>query len=273
MVQDSGGVALSAKGVVIGLNAKSMDVVWDNMFMSGTTLGDRLAPILIYQLLSLSPQYLTKWRRCSQYRGSTVEFNTCLNLTNPQFVTSTNPKAPVVAPANPPFRPRFGPHPVIQPPPGQAAASGFRPAEFVSVSVHSGSFLILHNRQAPIHIMANPNRGRGGYVNGRGNSHNHNQHQHRHVAAAENGSAQQQQERERAASAQTNGVHHAPHATPVPAAAGRGFPRGGRGGVVPGYRGRGGGFVPVFERGRGVHHGRGGFRGRGRGAFAAPLAS
>ncbi|KAG2355671.1 hypothetical protein BDR07DRAFT_1302499, partial [Suillus spraguei] len=41
MVQDSGGVPLSAKGVVIGLNTKSMDVVWDVPFMSGTTLGDR----------------------------------------------------------------------------------------------------------------------------------------------------------------------------------------------------------------------------------------
>ena len=29
MVQDSGGVPLSVKGVVIGMNAKSMDVVWD----------------------------------------------------------------------------------------------------------------------------------------------------------------------------------------------------------------------------------------------------
>lgn len=41
MVQDSGGVPLSAKGVVIGLNTKSMDVVWDIAFMAGTTLGDR----------------------------------------------------------------------------------------------------------------------------------------------------------------------------------------------------------------------------------------
>jgi len=41
MVQDSGGVPLSVKGVVIGLNAKSMDVVWDVPFMSGSTLGDR----------------------------------------------------------------------------------------------------------------------------------------------------------------------------------------------------------------------------------------
>lgn len=41
MVQDSGGVPLSVKGVVIGLNAKSMDVIWDVAFMAGTTLGDR----------------------------------------------------------------------------------------------------------------------------------------------------------------------------------------------------------------------------------------
>lgn len=43
MVQDSGGVPLAAKGVVIGLNAKNMDVVWDVAFMSGTTLNNRSA--------------------------------------------------------------------------------------------------------------------------------------------------------------------------------------------------------------------------------------
>lgn len=51
MVQDSGGVPLSAKGVVIGLNSKSMDVVWDNPFMSGVTLGDR-------SVLNLTPNTL-----------------------------------------------------------------------------------------------------------------------------------------------------------------------------------------------------------------------
>jgi hypothetical protein len=69
MVQESGGVPLSAKGVVIGLNTKNIDVVWDVPFISGTTLSNR----------------------CSQYRGSTVEFNACLNLTNRQFVSSVNP--------------------------------------------------------------------------------------------------------------------------------------------------------------------------------------
>ena len=41
MVKDSGSVPLSIKGVVIGINAKTLDVVWDVSFMSGSTLGDR----------------------------------------------------------------------------------------------------------------------------------------------------------------------------------------------------------------------------------------
>ena len=41
MIQDSGSVPLSVKGVVVGLNAKSLDVVWDVPFMSGGTLGNR----------------------------------------------------------------------------------------------------------------------------------------------------------------------------------------------------------------------------------------
>lgn len=45
MVQDSGGVPLSVKGVVVGLNSKSMDVVWDVPFMSGVTLGDRFVTL------------------------------------------------------------------------------------------------------------------------------------------------------------------------------------------------------------------------------------
>ena len=41
MVKDSGSVPLSIKGVVIGINAKTLDVVWDVSFMSGSTLGSR----------------------------------------------------------------------------------------------------------------------------------------------------------------------------------------------------------------------------------------
>jgi 5'-3' exoribonuclease 1 len=48
MVQDSavGGVHLSMKGVVIGVNANSIDVVWDSPFIGGLTLGGRyVAPV------------------------------------------------------------------------------------------------------------------------------------------------------------------------------------------------------------------------------------
>ena len=41
MVQDTGGVQLGAKGVVIGLNSRATEVLWDNSFMSGTTLAGR----------------------------------------------------------------------------------------------------------------------------------------------------------------------------------------------------------------------------------------
>ncbi|KAJ6517993.1 exonuclease II [Mycena vitilis] len=218
MVQDSGGVPLSVKGVVIGLNAKSMDIVWDVPFMAGITLGDR----------------------CSQYRGSTVDFNTCLNLTNPQFVTSTSAKAVNRAPPAP--RQRFGP-----PAPAQAQAHGFRPAP----AGHS-----------PVTIMPNPNRGggRGGY--------------------APRGGFQQNQQRPAGvppvapAGVPLGAPPFAPNAN-VMRGGGPAFGRG-RGGMPlvaqPGFRGRGG-FTPNFQdRGRGG--GRGGFRARGRGGpFAPPLPS
>lgn len=49
MVRDSGAVPLSVKGVVIGLNTKSMDVLWDVPFMSGVTLGDRYVKPLLWR--------------------------------------------------------------------------------------------------------------------------------------------------------------------------------------------------------------------------------
>ncbi|KAJ3799720.1 exonuclease II [Lentinula aff. detonsa] len=142
MVQDSGGVPLGVKGVAVGLNAKTMDVVWDIPFMSGTTLGDR----------------------CSQYRGLAVEFNSCLNLSDPQFVTSTNtkeqkPSLPVNHAA--PFKPKLGPHPMIRSPPGQVPAAGFRPAPAQPQS-HSQQQVKLPNASSTsspvkqMHIMTNP---------------------------------------------------------------------------------------------------------------------
>jgi 5'-3' exoribonuclease 1 len=235
MVQDSGGVPLSVKGVVIGLNAKSMDVVWDVPFMSGVTLGDRYA--------SLYP----------------VRFFACLNLTNPQFVTSTNPKAPPPVRSEVPFKPRFGPHPAINPATGHAPAAGFRPAP-------------QPKNAGQVHIMANPNRGRGrgGFQNGRGGHPNSNSvpvavpsvNEAPATVIAVNTPPSVPASAPHANGAHANGAH-------VPPAGARGFPPRGRGGFVPGFRGRGG-FVPNAERGRGA---RGGFRGRSRGSFAAPLPS
>lgn len=91
MVKDSGSVPLSIKGVVIGTNAKTLDVVWDVSFMSGSTLGNRYDQ---FRLFDEGNYRLTSRSRCSQYRGATVEFHSCLNLSNPQLVASTNPSKP-----------------------------------------------------------------------------------------------------------------------------------------------------------------------------------
>lgn len=120
---------ISSRGrlAVVGLNAKSLDVVWDVPFMSGGTLGNRYLLFFSFFFETEVTKY-SLHNRCSQYWGSTVEFNSCLNLTNPQFVTSTNRKAPPPVCNNVPFNPRFDPYPAIQPSPGRDLASGFRPA-------------------------------------------------------------------------------------------------------------------------------------------------
>ncbi|KAH9998847.1 exonuclease II [Russula compacta] len=141
MVQESGGVPLSAKGVVIGINTRSIDVVWDVPFISGTTLNNR----------------------CSQYRGCTIELNACLNLTNRQFISAVNPQPLPPAPTtNAQPKSRFGsrpPHSGLGSQRTQPGARGPRPdASFGPTS-------------GPVHIMTNPNRGRGrgsAHVNGHG---------------------------------------------------------------------------------------------------------
>jgi len=114
------------------------------LFISGTTLNNR----------------------CSQYRGSTIEFNACLNITNPQYTSAVNPSAqappPSPRPANTQPRSRFGSQPPSSGPGGQRAQSGtWRPRP------HASNF---GPSSGPVHIMTNPNRGRGGAppVNGHG---------------------------------------------------------------------------------------------------------
>lgn len=235
MVQDSGGVPLSVKGVVVGLNNKTIDVLWDIPFLSGTTLGGR----------------------CPEYRGSSVEFNTCLNLTNPQLITSIHPRPPAAIPDNAPFNPRIGPFPAVQPRSGQQAASGFQAAQ--------------QNGSAPItavHIMSNPSRGRGGVANGHNGSRGRG-------AWAGHPSANAPVPPETSNSGAiyddpTNGVptrggfRGGSRGGGVPVPGRGGFNANGSPAVRGGPRGRG-----VIERGRGSP--RGGFRGRGRGG-AAPAS-
>jgi 5'-3' exoribonuclease 1 len=111
MVSDAavGGVPFSLKGVVIGLNATSIDVVWDSPFIGGETLSGR----------------------CSEHRGSIVPFASCLNLTRKQFAVNKS-SAPKAMGRDPAFQPKFGPQPVV---PGQH----FRANQQFQPQVHAAS--------------------------------------------------------------------------------------------------------------------------------------
>ncbi|OWZ62180.1 hypothetical protein AYX15_05666 [Cryptococcus neoformans] len=91
MVRDpaAGGVPTGMRGVVVGLGMKTVDIIWDNGFMGGSTLQGK----------------------CSPYRGSTVPFSSCLNLTRPQFTVSER-AGPKPVPQNV-FRPQLGPRPAV----------------------------------------------------------------------------------------------------------------------------------------------------------------
>ncbi|KAK8854783.1 hypothetical protein IAR55_003522 [Kwoniella newhampshirensis] len=119
MVQDAaaGGVPLAMKGVVVGLGTRDIDVVWDVPFMGGETLQGR----------------------CSEYRGSTVPFSACLNLTRPQFAVGFDTKPKSTGQAEP-FKPQLGPRPVLPMQNFQPAVPGKKPV------------------QAPTGIMRNPAR-------------------------------------------------------------------------------------------------------------------
>jgi Xrn1 SH3-like domain len=138
MVQESGSVPLAARGVVIGLNTKNIDVVWDVPFISGTSLNNR----------------------CSQYRGSTIEFNACLNLTNRQFMSTVNssaqPPPPPSSTANGQPRQRFGSQPPSSGPGGQrmqSGAWGSRPHARFVVQVHTVLKEFDDSSAASVHLV------------------------------------------------------------------------------------------------------------------------
>ncbi|ODO06774.1 hypothetical protein I350_04133 [Cryptococcus amylolentus CBS 6273] len=105
MVQDpaAGGVPTGMRGVVVGLGAKSIDVIWDTPFMGGTTLQGR----------------------CSEYRGSSVPFSSCLNLTRRQFMVTEGSAPKPVSQST--FKPQFGPRPAVQGPNYQSSTVARQP--------------------------------------------------------------------------------------------------------------------------------------------------
>ena len=106
--------------------------------------------------------------------------------------------------------------------------------------------------------MTNPNRGRGGYTNGRGASPYKGESQPGPVNNSQPESVQGQTSASNSHWNGTNGVHSVAHG-----------PSSGR----PQRGGRG--YGPSFRGGRGFDRGRAsrGFRGRGRGSFTTPLPS
>lgn len=72
VAQEAGSVPLAVKGVVVGIQAGFIDVVFDIAFMGGTTLGGR----------------------CSNYRGMSVPPSSILNLSDIQCAQSTKPGPP-----------------------------------------------------------------------------------------------------------------------------------------------------------------------------------
>ncbi|WVQ68061.1 uncharacterized protein L199_006267 [Kwoniella botswanensis] len=132
MVQDAaaGGVPLAMKGVVVGLGSRDIDVVWDVPFMGGETLQGR----------------------CSEYRGSTVPFTSCLNLTRPQFAVGGTDQEDRAVGQHAAFKPQLGPRPVLQMQNYQPSAPGRKTFN-------------QHPQQAHT-IMKNPNRAPPQNVNG-----------------------------------------------------------------------------------------------------------
>lgn len=93
-VADHGKVNLTSRGTVVGISSNNLiDVVMDEPFMSGTTLGGK----------------------CSAYRGATIPSYSVLNLSNEQFVASMDGMAENAQYENPPapFKRQIGPRPAL----------------------------------------------------------------------------------------------------------------------------------------------------------------
>ena len=280
MVQDSGGVPLSFKGVVIGMNAKSMDVVWDAPFMSGTTLGDRCVcssaslgplakeepidvPSTVAQPLSSGPASTSPIHSSGHRRTrKLLTFKSRKHHSNHGLVLIR----------------LCGPHLVCSP----SQDSVLQPLRaFSRMSSVAAVLMSAYHRQSPrngighnghVQIMANPNRGRGGAV--RGGTPGPANVTSTAASASADGDTFDGGVKTNGAVPKSNGSHPrgrgAPfRATGFQARGGFQAPPPGRNGFAPHPRGRGG-FVPGVDRGAFRGHGP---RGRGRAHFATPSVS
>ncbi|KAH9813633.1 XRN 5'-3' exonuclease N-terminus-domain-containing protein [Melampsora americana] len=85
LATDSGAVPLSAKGTVVGLSDRLIDVVFDAPFIGGTNLSNK----------------------CSAYRGASISPASLLNLTSPQYahsIVATRSPTAISPPVGPSYR-------------------------------------------------------------------------------------------------------------------------------------------------------------------------
>ncbi|KAG8853916.1 hypothetical protein FRB96_007925 [Tulasnella sp. 330] len=265
MVSDSGSVPLCAKGVVVSVNPATIDVVWDIKFMSGSTLGGR----------------------CSEYRGSSVPLNSCLNLSRCQFTMSTSPSNNQPTPRN---QTAVGSQGRQVTPHANGSANGRQGSQQLSSGQPSGAPLrILAN---PVRSAASPQAGAPQSFNrgGRAPPGQQQAHSPNHASAAALRQADLQSVASAAAGLSALAVVGSP-ASPERSARG-GSSRGQRGDTTHaprrgraspaqnGQQTRGGGqpssgpaHVPppqIMQRGRGGFRGADRSRGRGRGGRGVP---
>lgn len=225
MVQNSsaGGVALGMKGVVIGLGTRDIDVVWDVAFMGGDTMGGR----------------------CSPYRGSTLPFTSCLNLTYQQLLVEEGAAPRSAAPA-PAFQPQLGPRPVIAPHnyrPAIPSAKGFTIAQNPNRPVPAAGGLQYGNAAKGIHHAPAAH----GHAPGQAGPASHQARLQGALVGQQRAAVlqrQQQQHTQQPPQQPRAHVAHTPHIKPVsPTAAHRSLPGGSRRGG--GNRGAAGPGVPA----------------------------
>ena len=260
-VQNSGKVDIAMRGTVVGINTSTLDVVFDQPIMSGSTLGGR----------------------CSENRGSVVPKSSVLNLTNPTVIALSKAaiqrKPDVVAsgdnsrtasPAGHATRSQF------HRPNGPSGRGGRGGKWYSPWGINSPTPNLATkppnapNQGSPFNptiLLRNSQSGNSPSVQTRPQS---TAHLYRNGVAIPPPAQLDQRQRVRTGppkpSAQTSSGQPVSSSTPM-----RGSPRGGANGFRGGRGGRGGSDrVGGGLNGSPMQSGRGGGRGRGRGQHTTP---